>query len=379
MRALFWTASALLAWTQAGYGLFLAALRRLGAPAWSAPAPGRRAAARDADRGRPPRAGGDRGEGRERAVARLAARASRGDRRGRRRGRAGRRRDRRARPRGRCGRRARAAARAARSAPRTPPSRSRRASCWRSRTPTRCGSRTRCCDAGRRVRGPGGRLRLRPGAVRQRRRDEPGGRLLALRDVAARARVGARLGHGRQRRDLRGAADAYLRLDPRTSHDLSFPFNLVKRGWRAVYEPAARATERTVPTIEGELAPQAADDEPRLADRRARRDARPARLPAAVRAEIVSHRLLRYATPFLHVLARAGDARAARPRAPSTRSPRPSRARVLVAAARRRSLARAAAAGRALLRAHDRLARRRPVGLAAPRHAGGWDAPEGTR
>ena len=31
---------------------------------------------------------------------------------------------------------------------------------------------------------------------------------------------------------------AYLRLDPRTSHDLSFPFNLVKRGWRAVYEPA---------------------------------------------------------------------------------------------------------------------------------------------
>ena len=34
---------------------------------------------------------------------------------------------------------------------------------------------------------------------------------------------------------------AYLRLDPRTSHDLAFPFNLVKRGWRAVYEPAARA------------------------------------------------------------------------------------------------------------------------------------------
>ena len=44
-----------------------------------------------------------------------------------------------------------------------------------------------------------------------------------------------------------------MRLDPRTSHDLSFPFNMVKRGWRAVYEPAARAVERPVPSIEGEF------------------------------------------------------------------------------------------------------------------------------
>ena len=52
--------------------------------------------------------------------------------------------------------------------------------------------------------------------------------------------------------------DAYLRLDPRTSHDLSFPFNLVKRGWSAVYEPAARATEHSLPTNEGEFAASAA-------------------------------------------------------------------------------------------------------------------------
>src|SRR5205823_1976976 len=47
--------------------------------------------------------------------------------------------------------------------------------------------------------------------------------------------------------------EAYLQLDPRTSHDLSFPFNLVKRGWRAVYEPRAVAVERPLASIEGEF------------------------------------------------------------------------------------------------------------------------------
>ena len=40
MRALFWIPVALLAWAQAGYGLFLAALRRAGAPAWTPPRAG---------------------------------------------------------------------------------------------------------------------------------------------------------------------------------------------------------------------------------------------------------------------------------------------------------------------------------------------------
>ena len=56
------------------------------------------------------------------------------------------------------------------------------------------------------VRRPGRRVRLRPAGADRRGRLEPRGRLLALRDVAARAGVGARLGHGRQRLDLRGAA-----------------------------------------------------------------------------------------------------------------------------------------------------------------------------
>ena len=37
-------------------------------------------------------------------------------------------------------------------------------------------------------------------------------------------------------------------------HDLRLPFNMVKRGRRAVYAPTARATEKMVPSIEGEFA-----------------------------------------------------------------------------------------------------------------------------
>ncbi|MBV9309436.1 MAG: glycosyltransferase family 2 protein, partial [Solirubrobacterales bacterium] len=47
---------------------------------------------------------------------------------------------------------------------------------------------------------------------------------------------------------------SYLVVDPIMGHDLSFPFNMVKRGWRAVYVPQARALEKMVPTIEGEFA-----------------------------------------------------------------------------------------------------------------------------
>ena len=97
--------------------------------------------------------------------------------------------------------------------------------------------------------------------------------------------------------------EAYMRLDPRTSHDLSFPFNMVKRGWRAVYEPGARAVERPVPSIEGEFRRK----------RRMMSHAWPTVLGGGMLnprgygltygLEILSHRALRYATPFLHVVA----------------------------------------------------------------------------
>jgi hypothetical protein len=96
--------------------------------------------------------------------------------------------------------------------------------------------------------------------------------------------------------------DSYLVVDPIMGHDLSFPFNMVKRGRLAVYAPDARATEKMVPTIEGEFA-------------RKRRMMSHA-WPIVVRGGmlslrgydpmyalmILSHRVLRYCTPLLHLI-----------------------------------------------------------------------------
>ena len=97
--------------------------------------------------------------------------------------------------------------------------------------------------------------------------------------------------------------EAYLHVDPRMGHDLSFPFNMVKQGWRPVYAPAARAEEKMVPTIEGEF-------------RRKRRMqshmwpivvqgglANPRGYPPLYALEVFSHRVLRYLTPLLHAIA----------------------------------------------------------------------------
>ncbi len=48
--------------------------------------------------------------------------------------------------------------------------------------------------------------------------------------------------------------DCYIVIDPRMDHDIYLPFALVKRGWRAVYAPGARAVEKMVPSIDGEFA-----------------------------------------------------------------------------------------------------------------------------
>jgi hypothetical protein len=105
-------------------------------------------------------------------------------------------------------------------------------------------------------------------------------------------------------------------LDARTSHDLSFPFNLVKRGLRAVYEPAARAEEAMARTVEGEFRRK----------RRMMRHAWPTVLRGgmldprgygfAYALEIVSHRVLRYASPALHLVALGASATLAARRRP---------------------------------------------------------------
>ena len=79
--------------------------------------------------------------------------------------------------------------------------------------------------------------------------------------------------------------DSYIVVDPIMGHDLSLPFNIVKRGLRAVYVPE-RAREREDGALaRGRVRAQAPDDEPHLADPAARRHALAARLPARLRAD----------------------------------------------------------------------------------------------
>jgi cellulose synthase/poly-beta-1,6-N-acetylglucosamine synthase-like glycosyltransferase len=97
--------------------------------------------------------------------------------------------------------------------------------------------------------------------------------------------------------------DAYIVVDPIMGHDLSLPFKIVKRGLRAVYVPSARASEKMVPSLLGEFARK----------RRMMSHTWPIVLRGGMLSPrgytpgyalmIFSHRLLRYSSPGLHVLA----------------------------------------------------------------------------
>ncbi|HSC20886.1 MAG TPA: glycosyltransferase [Solirubrobacterales bacterium] len=102
--------------------------------------------------------------------------------------------------------------------------------------------------------------------------------------------------------------DAFIPLAPSGSHDLSFPFRLAKRRLRSLYAPGARAEEKMVPTIEGEFA-------------RKRRMMvglwdivlgegmlSPRGYPSLYAFEVASHRLLRYLSPLLHLVALMANA-----------------------------------------------------------------------
>jgi cellulose synthase/poly-beta-1,6-N-acetylglucosamine synthase-like glycosyltransferase len=102
-------------------------------------------------------------------------------------------------------------------------------------------------------------------------------------------------------------ADAYLPLAPSASHDLSFPFRLAKRALRSLYVAGACAEEKMVPTLQGEFARK----------RRmmvgiwdivvGERMISPRGYTSLYAFELLSHRLLRYITPFLHLAAFAAN------------------------------------------------------------------------
>ena len=93
----------------------------------------------------------------------------------------------------------------------------------------------------------------------------------------------------------------YVEVDPRFGHDLSFPYLMVQRGRRAVYEPEAVAFERPTPELGDEYRRKVRMFEHCWAivlEGRMLRGLDPVYL-----AELVSHRHLRYASGLLHLAA----------------------------------------------------------------------------
>jgi cellulose synthase/poly-beta-1,6-N-acetylglucosamine synthase-like glycosyltransferase len=92
----------------------------------------------------------------------------------------------------------------------------------------------------------------------------------------------------------------YVDVDPRFGHDLAFPYLMVQRGRRAVYQPGAHAFEKPTPTNETEYR------------RKVRmfehcwlitlRGSMLRGLPSGYLVQVLSHRLLRYSSGVLHVV-----------------------------------------------------------------------------
>jgi cellulose synthase/poly-beta-1,6-N-acetylglucosamine synthase-like glycosyltransferase len=92
----------------------------------------------------------------------------------------------------------------------------------------------------------------------------------------------------------------YAEVDPRFGHDLSLPYLMVQRRRRAVYEPAALASERPTPTNESEYRRKVRMFEHAwlivLRGRMLRGQ------PPGYWVALVSHRHLRYASGLLHLI-----------------------------------------------------------------------------
>jgi cellulose synthase/poly-beta-1,6-N-acetylglucosamine synthase-like glycosyltransferase len=93
----------------------------------------------------------------------------------------------------------------------------------------------------------------------------------------------------------------YVEVDPRFGHDLAFPYLMVQRGRRAIYEPEANAYEKATPTNEDEYRRKVRMFEHCWAivlEGKMLRRLRPVYL-----LEVISHRHLRYASGVLHLVA----------------------------------------------------------------------------
>jgi cellulose synthase/poly-beta-1,6-N-acetylglucosamine synthase-like glycosyltransferase len=99
--------------------------------------------------------------------------------------------------------------------------------------------------------------------------------------------------------------DAYIFLEPTRGQDISFPYELVKRGWRPVYAPDAVARERVAATVADEFGRKRRMMAGAWSTMLRHGLLSPRGYGPLYAFEIASHRLLRYASPFLHVVALA--------------------------------------------------------------------------
>jgi cellulose synthase/poly-beta-1,6-N-acetylglucosamine synthase-like glycosyltransferase len=97
--------------------------------------------------------------------------------------------------------------------------------------------------------------------------------------------------------------EAYIALEPTRGQDISFPFELTRRGWRAVFEPGAVAREPMAATLGSEFRRKRRMLTGAWATMLRHRMLSMRGYPAAYGFEIVSHRGLRYASPLLHLIA----------------------------------------------------------------------------
>jgi cellulose synthase/poly-beta-1,6-N-acetylglucosamine synthase-like glycosyltransferase len=97
--------------------------------------------------------------------------------------------------------------------------------------------------------------------------------------------------------------EAYIFLEPTRGQDISFPYELVKRGWRPIYAPEAVARERLAATIGSEFARKQRMMAGAGSTMLRHGLLSPRGYGPLYAFEIASHRLLRYASPFLHLMA----------------------------------------------------------------------------
>ena len=192
---------------------------------------------------------------------------------------------------------------AARSRLSTPPSSRRPARCSRSPTRTRSGSRARYGAwwlASRTPRSATSAVSFDwKGRGARTRRGSTGATKRPFAPSSPRL-AGVTAGNGAINAVRR---EAYIALEPTRGQDISLPYELTKRGWRAVFEPTAVAHEPMAATLDSEFRRKRRMLAGAWATMLRHGMLSPRGYGPAYAFQILSHRALRYLSPILHLIA----------------------------------------------------------------------------